>query len=509
MFSDTHTVSAFPFLDHKCLGIVQSVQGSILRCLLLASLAAGFQTNAFSLLGPRAVWMTRSLGYELYGIPGGPMNVGDEYRWNLPEITYGFDRSFTDYFGERGVAEVEKAVMTLNAALTTPEVALSSYPLSAAQHNSVGAVSSLLDLGSTALAALLEQLGLASPEADVFCLRDRFDGSPSAQYAVVFRNFDPYTAQPSTSVNGTQFTYRIVPDFGGTNIAHAVTLAVDPLAPLFSSVAGSFARAPMTGLFFKGLSRDDVAGLRYLHSSDNLNWESLPRGMDWQTAGGGQPVLAALRPGVGTVRFKRVFLQSQAGQRVFHTFTDRYSSNGVLSQQRVTRSISAPDITFSARDLGPYVMVDRTVGARANNGVNAGAEGPGVIEPGGVITFNKVGPIYVNSAPPFTEQDSGYYAGGWGSFDDSSERPFKYPAPASAAAKPATTLKISDEPQPDGSRALVWQFIGTPGHPYRIYASEDLQLWEPIRTVSGTDGRFEFRQAETVGTTQVFFRLAE
>ena len=42
------------------------------------------------------------------------MNLGEEYRWNERTITYGFDKSFMDYFGQKGVAEVNKAVAILN-----------------------------------------------------------------------------------------------------------------------------------------------------------------------------------------------------------------------------------------------------------------------------------------------------------------------------------------------------------------------------------------------------------
>ena len=37
------------------------------------------------------------------------MVLGEEYRWNVPVLTYAFDQSFLDYFGSNGVAAVEKA----------------------------------------------------------------------------------------------------------------------------------------------------------------------------------------------------------------------------------------------------------------------------------------------------------------------------------------------------------------------------------------------------------------
>src|ERR1035441_4035821 len=69
---------------------------------------------AFSLLGPYADWMTPALNYRLPGDIGGPMNIGEGYRWNVPVVTYAFDQSFLDYFGSNGAAAVERAIQMLD-----------------------------------------------------------------------------------------------------------------------------------------------------------------------------------------------------------------------------------------------------------------------------------------------------------------------------------------------------------------------------------------------------------
>src|SRR4051794_21396165 len=81
----------------------------------MASLASS--ASAFSLLGPFAPWETADLSYDTGGNIdiGGPMNIGEEYRWNIKTVTYGFDKSFLDYFGQRGVDDVNKAIAILNA----------------------------------------------------------------------------------------------------------------------------------------------------------------------------------------------------------------------------------------------------------------------------------------------------------------------------------------------------------------------------------------------------------
>ncbi len=74
--------------------------------ILLAVTVLATQARAFSLLGPYASWMDTAKSYRQPGDIGGPMNVGEGYRWNLPVISYGFERSFLDYFGTNGVAAV-------------------------------------------------------------------------------------------------------------------------------------------------------------------------------------------------------------------------------------------------------------------------------------------------------------------------------------------------------------------------------------------------------------------
>ena len=61
--------------------------------LLLLSLV--MRLEAFSLLGPYEPWMDTTNGFRSYnGDIGGPMALGNEYRWNVPVLTYGFDQSF-------------------------------------------------------------------------------------------------------------------------------------------------------------------------------------------------------------------------------------------------------------------------------------------------------------------------------------------------------------------------------------------------------------------------------
>ncbi|MCX6915427.1 MAG: hypothetical protein NT167_20680 [Verrucomicrobia bacterium] len=149
----------------------------LLSVALLTSPVSGF---AYSLLGPYADWMDIQKGYQLPGDIGGPMNIGEGYRWNVPVVTYGFDRSFLDYFGSNGVVAVEGAIGILNALPPASSIILSNYPQAIWRVNYRAKATNLLDLKSATLFLLLEQMGLADPMRYAFCIRDyRLISSPT------------------------------------------------------------------------------------------------------------------------------------------------------------------------------------------------------------------------------------------------------------------------------------------------------------------------------------------
>ena len=69
---------------------------------------------SFALLGPSPAtgqtnpaidWQnSANLDFNIAGIEiGGIVNIGEEYRWVTPEVTYAFDESFLNFFGQEGV----------------------------------------------------------------------------------------------------------------------------------------------------------------------------------------------------------------------------------------------------------------------------------------------------------------------------------------------------------------------------------------------------------------------
>src|SRR5437773_444003 len=85
--------------------------------------------RAFSLLGPYAPWMDEAKSFSQPGRDiGGPMDIGEGYRWNAPVVTYGFDKSFLEFFGSNGVAAVESAIDVLNNLPPASELDPANYP---------------------------------------------------------------------------------------------------------------------------------------------------------------------------------------------------------------------------------------------------------------------------------------------------------------------------------------------------------------------------------------------
>ena len=76
----------------------------LLSLLLLVAIGAGSRrSEAFSLGGALPTWYTDNTGRSNGGDVLGPVNLGEEYRWAVPQIVYAFDESFINYFGQRGI----------------------------------------------------------------------------------------------------------------------------------------------------------------------------------------------------------------------------------------------------------------------------------------------------------------------------------------------------------------------------------------------------------------------
>lgn len=449
--------------------ILNSPMTSRLQSLAVAGLLAGATLNAgaFAMMGPFAEWMVPRIGYNppIGGVDfGGPMNLGEKYRWNIPTVYYAYDSSFLQYFGVQGTNAIEQAIAILNAVPPASQMSsnLTEFPLSVRRENYEASALNLMDLKSFTLAELLLHLGLAAPERATWTLRSRVEltAPPRVNYTVIRRNFDPVTLNPSSFVNGVLYTY-VIQEFVDPDFADATELQVDPLAVDSSSVAGMAndivsSRILAPGQYVTGITRDDAGGLRHIYGKSNPleHWhvETLPTnttaaasGSAWTPIGGTNTasfsnfVNQAVRPGVDKVRFQRVHYDSILG--VFITFTnqwtDTYITNGTARTQQVQRVVDQPDIVFAAEDLGvgdqgvPILFARDTAESWINNDAINGVtplNGPGVITGPIVYSYSKIGPYYMNQSPFLMDETRFLFQGVvWGSFDGTTNPPVVFP----------------------------------------------------------------------------------
>ncbi|HEU5070271.1 MAG TPA: hypothetical protein VFV96_07650 [Verrucomicrobiae bacterium] len=448
--------------------------------LVLAAVGAATSASAFALLGPYAAWQTTEIGYNPLDTDiGGPMNIGEEYRWNIKTIYYGYDESFWNFFGPKGTNAIDRALTILNALPPVSQMSsnLAEFPTDTTRPNYTAQALGIMDLKSLTLSALLEEMGLASAERYVWTLRSKQTVQNIDYYTVVKRNFDPITWNYSSYVNGVLYEFAIIDPVyqdPAPQFADAIEFRADGLSYGFNTVAsgiddattpsdlGDFRLHP--GYFFTGLTRDDVGGLRYLYLPSNIQYESLSSNSvaggsssPWQPAGGtnangsNSVVSLALRGGVDKITFKQVRYDSLVGVGYFqvetNTYTDFYYTNSVLKSQNIQRVVDQPDIVFAAADLGlsdgvPILFRRTDTSGWANNDAINGSttlDGPGVIQGSVFFTYSKLGP-YMYGLQGYYPADGASSAFStinslagfiWGSFDGTTNPPVVFPTDVS------------------------------------------------------------------------------
>jgi hypothetical protein len=314
-------------------------------------------------------------------------------------------------------------------------------------------------------------MGLASPERYVWSLRHRVvqPGNAGTNYLVFMRNFDPVNLFPSKYINGILYTYSIAEYGDPDNFSDAVERSVDPFLSFNSVVSGAgrvIAESPFggritssldAGIFYIGLTRDDIGGLRYLYAGKGpfaqINVEQLIAGTvarpgtqlpPWAVAGVVQVtngvVDVARRPGVDKIVFKQIKRPITSLSLVTNNYTDIFINplNNRRARQNVQRISNVPDILFTARDLGtldPHdapVLYSRSFNPLPLPGLNSGGTsalpGPGILLPQIEISFSKVGPWIINRLPNAGSEANPFETGWvWGSFDGTTNVPIVFP----------------------------------------------------------------------------------
>jgi hypothetical protein len=404
---------------------------SILGAAALALLAP--TAGAFTPLGIWDTWQTTRMHYNLPTDIGGPMNINEEYRYNVPVLYYAFDDTFLSYFGQKGVEEVEKAIAIINALPPMSSVDIGAYPVETRRVNSRAQTLALLDLKSVTLGTMMELMGLAEAPRYVFCLREVVDADCCNAFTVIRRNFDPFTGRPTSYINDTLWTYTdILCSCTPVQDAFTINRAVDPLA-LTEPVANFFGMFSKfgNGQFYTTLSRDDIGALRHIYRRGNQNYESVIPGVSGNGAGGtwGIPgtstnnfITNAVRFGIDKVTFVRVDFDSMLGE-LFSPITNRWTeqiiTNGVVRDQQLTRAVVLPDLVFSGADITPFAIFRGTLFTRnpvLNGTVTAG---PGILSPNITLNYNTVGPQYINFNGSFVAETNGIPRYTWGAFDSS------------------------------------------------------------------------------------------
>lgn len=443
----------------------------LLAFVTLALLMGSPKAHGFALNGPPdAAYQAAALNYDTVEAP---QVIGEEYRWNIPILTYGFDSAFINYFGTNGIRAIESAFRQLNdmppISLVTDQVLTNTFPLNSMGNNPAAKALFITDIKSRMLTFLVQYMGLSDAERFTWTLRNRWiDGGGQTNYVVIQRNYDPITRMPTDTVNGQKLGYRI--DDGPPADARER----DPSAGggggfgLFGIQGRSVSsvRTLNVGGSFSSLTYDDVGGLRYLYATNNFNVENLlptvavtstsasaATGTSWYPYGvtniltvvGSGAVNTALRGGIDKVSFVRVDFDSLIGigfAGVTNTWTDRYlqtvGTTAAISSQTLARSIVRPDIVLSARDI-PFAganvpPLNNVISGNFINhdGINGltGQNGPGVLTvPGGQlrVDFSTQLPYYIDGPgqagppPPGNNFGNGAIRGSggvWGWFDD-------------------------------------------------------------------------------------------
>ena len=281
------------------------------------------------------VWQAQEIGYNPLGNTDvaydiidptyiGPKNLGEGYRRNTAVMYYAFSPSFGDYFGSNGEYAVQQAFDILNGAFNgrtnaplflyspnngilgdtngSPAIllnvtnsvdfysaGLTEFPLDSEEVNYQAQVLELQDIKSFTLAVLAEEMGLADPIRYAWALhsRDHVGSIPcpvGMEYTVVQRNFDISPSpvnhvQYSPYVNGELISYLIYENCDAPGetppAAAARPFLADPLVNNPPVASGGMGLAWLgIGGFYTGLTRDDIAGLRWLYSTNNFDTPS-------------------------------------------------------------------------------------------------------------------------------------------------------------------------------------------------------------------------------------------
>jgi len=269
-------------------------------------------------------------------------------------------------------------------------------------------------------------------------------------------------------------TYQIGDLCPGLPVGDAMEQAAQVGSPPFSAVATR--EALEVGGYYLRITRDDMGGLRYLYRHNRYVNEGFDANTTIGTSGGTWSplsltatnvggVFSALVGGVEKITFVKTSYDSLLGTG-FTPITYHYSipsvTNGAVQSLSVTRTVTAPDIIFTAGDLtypgpdpyqvtvvryppgGPGTSPFIPYGVPVSPGENTVE--PSVLLPELVVTFNNSGQVYYNESASYADQANTLELGFiWGSFNGSTNTPIAFPTGTSLDEIEAQVLSAGQE----------------------------------------------------------------
>lgn len=274
--------------------------------------------------GPDATWQVKAIGYDLsayenfsdpgsptwLGDIGGPKNISEPYRRNCTVLYYAYDNTFQRYFGAQGMTNSDLAFSMMNSVFDAHpngvdgySTNLAEFPFNSEQFNGQAQGLYLTDIKSVILHMLVEQLGLAEPERYTWTLFERYlppgGVCPVDEFYLLgqrnYNSFDQPLSGPQTGtiyspyVNNILYSYGIIEVCSPATVqgwnAVAVPFSTDPTIPEYTAVAANNYEGLgnddgfggvgglQVGGYYTGLTEDDVAGLRWLMSSNTIDYE--------------------------------------------------------------------------------------------------------------------------------------------------------------------------------------------------------------------------------------------
>ena len=302
---------------------------------IIMTLAITASSHAFVLVGPAdpaeqtlAFGGTPVTSANISDELGGPKQLDEFFRWNCPDLTYGFDQSFIQFFGQEGINAVDDAMRSINDYFLPEDGSYAGVSsLNLAKHgfgrnyntawlNATAANENLIDLKSLTLGMMVNYLGLGNPYRYAFTATNSLvpnQNASGAIFSVVLKNYDPVTYSKSDTINGVKYSYRLIHDRPPGSVANAATVGAMSLdMEEFTSDSSGNAYSAVSaivdafygntdlvwtdvpslynfGVYYDGmnamggmyqprhaLTHDDAGGLKYLYSTNTIAMEYNP-----------------------------------------------------------------------------------------------------------------------------------------------------------------------------------------------------------------------------------------